>query len=223
LEQDDLLTVVHARMAVLTVPPTDLRSEVPTAISRIVMRLLRKAPEDRYQTAPGLRVDLEAMYTILACDGAIPDDLPLGSGDVAAIGAEIVSMPDARFGAWFVGVLVLTLLGRFDDALAACGRAFEQYGRPSNRAFYADVWLCRRIASSATARAGQGERHSGPLRSAARTLSAARRRTRRASGDTTPTPRRVRGGYARKVLRQGSCTYGRPCADATAGCVTLPR
>jgi predicted ATPase/class 3 adenylate cyclase/GAF domain-containing protein len=52
------LELVHAHLAQIPVPPETIDSQIPHVVSRIVMKLLSKAPEERYQTAAGLKVDL---------------------------------------------------------------------------------------------------------------------------------------------------------------------
>ena len=44
-----------------TIPPSTLRAEVPPELDAIVMKLLAKAPGDRYQTADELHEDIEAV------------------------------------------------------------------------------------------------------------------------------------------------------------------
>jgi predicted ATPase len=55
----DALELIHAHIAQSPVPPEELRPDVPEAVSRIVLKLLEKTAEARYQGAPGLRADLE--------------------------------------------------------------------------------------------------------------------------------------------------------------------
>jgi PAS domain S-box-containing protein len=55
----DPLELVHAHAARAPYPPAVVRSDVPTVISDLVIKLLSKAPEWRYQTAEALAADLE--------------------------------------------------------------------------------------------------------------------------------------------------------------------
>lgn len=55
----DPMEWVHAHLARQPEPPHERRTGVPAQVSRIVMALLAKAAEDRYQTASSLRADLE--------------------------------------------------------------------------------------------------------------------------------------------------------------------
>ncbi|TGK05001.1 GAF domain-containing protein [Leptospira semungkisensis] len=61
---DDLLQLVHSHLAKIPVPPKELRPEVPSVLSDIVMKLLAKNAEDRYQTARGLQGDLEKAFSL---------------------------------------------------------------------------------------------------------------------------------------------------------------
>ncbi|MBM4268997.1 MAG: hypothetical protein FJ144_20710 [Deltaproteobacteria bacterium] len=55
----DALQLVHAHIARTPEPPSEVRPDLPEALSRIVMKLLEKTAEQRYQSALGLRADLE--------------------------------------------------------------------------------------------------------------------------------------------------------------------
>ncbi len=56
---DDALEVIHWHIAKTPKHPSEINSEVPEQVSRIVIKLLSKTAEDRYQSALGLRRDLE--------------------------------------------------------------------------------------------------------------------------------------------------------------------
>jgi PAS domain S-box-containing protein len=58
-EGHDPLEWVHCHIAREPKSPTELNSAVPQAVSDLVMKLLAKNAEDRYQSAEGLLVDLE--------------------------------------------------------------------------------------------------------------------------------------------------------------------
>jgi predicted ATPase/signal transduction histidine kinase len=55
----DVLELIYAHLAQIPVSPTVLIPEIPEVISDIVMKLMAKRAEDRYQTAEGLKYDLE--------------------------------------------------------------------------------------------------------------------------------------------------------------------
>jgi len=56
---DDALELIHCHIAKLPTPPSAIASAIPESLSRIVMKLLAKTAEERYQSALGLRADLE--------------------------------------------------------------------------------------------------------------------------------------------------------------------
>ena len=55
----DPLEWAHCHIARVPVPPAEVATAVPTLVSDIAVKLLAKEPDDRYQTARGLRCDLE--------------------------------------------------------------------------------------------------------------------------------------------------------------------
>ncbi|PJZ59107.1 protein kinase domain-containing protein [Leptospira barantonii] len=58
-ESEDLLELVHFHLAKSPIEPRKIRNEIPEALSHIVLKLLSKTAEDRYQTSEGLKADLE--------------------------------------------------------------------------------------------------------------------------------------------------------------------
>jgi predicted ATPase/GAF domain-containing protein len=55
----DLLELVHSHLAKTPVSAKELNKEIPLAISKIIEKLMSKTAENRYQTAFGLKYDLE--------------------------------------------------------------------------------------------------------------------------------------------------------------------
>ncbi len=55
----DPLRLTHDHLARMPVPPTEVNPAVPAPLSAIVMHLLEKEPDNRYQTAEGVAHDLE--------------------------------------------------------------------------------------------------------------------------------------------------------------------
>ncbi|RCJ26521.1 serine/threonine protein kinase [Nostoc sp. ATCC 43529] len=68
---DDPLELVHSHIAKIPVPPHELNTKIPLAVSNIVMKLLAKTAEERYQNALGLKADLEVCLTQLQATGKI--------------------------------------------------------------------------------------------------------------------------------------------------------
>ena len=58
-EAKDAIEWVHFHIAKQPLPPDQLMPEIPPMISKIIMKLLAKAAEERYATAYGLKADLE--------------------------------------------------------------------------------------------------------------------------------------------------------------------
>jgi predicted ATPase/GAF domain-containing protein/tRNA A-37 threonylcarbamoyl transferase component Bud32 len=78
----DPLELVHCHIAKIPSPPHSLNPEVPEVISGIVIKLLAKTAEDRYQSAEGLRSDLETCLVRLQSNDHISDFTP-GNADQA--------------------------------------------------------------------------------------------------------------------------------------------
>jgi predicted ATPase/signal transduction histidine kinase len=78
----DPLELVHAHLARRPTPPAELDPTLPRVVSDIVLKLLAKAPEERYQSGFGLRADLEECLRRLQQDGTIAP-FPLGQKDVS--------------------------------------------------------------------------------------------------------------------------------------------
>src|SRR4029434_3556786 len=76
----DALELIHAHIARVPPPPVELRPRVPEALSRIAMKLIEKGADDRYQSARGLKADLEICAREWSALRAIPP-FPLGTQD----------------------------------------------------------------------------------------------------------------------------------------------
>jgi len=70
-QASDPLEWVHAHVARTPLSLAQARPDVPAMISSIVMRLLSKAPDERYQSARGLEIDLERFLMELEANGKI--------------------------------------------------------------------------------------------------------------------------------------------------------
>ncbi len=83
----DAMELVHCQIAKQPVPPCELvgrqgDESLPIIISDIVMKLMAKTAENRYQSAWGLKADLEECLRQLETTGTI-EEFPLGSQDIS--------------------------------------------------------------------------------------------------------------------------------------------
>src|SRR6267154_3713539 len=76
----DPMEWVHCHIARRPQPPAERRKEVPGPVPAIVLKLLAKTPEDRYQTAAGLERDLRRCLAAWENHRRI-DDFRLGEDD----------------------------------------------------------------------------------------------------------------------------------------------
>jgi serine/threonine protein kinase len=77
----DPMDWVHCHVARQPAPPAERQTEVPGVISAVVMKLLAKTAEERYQTAAGLEADLRRALDEWESRGRI-DAFPLGARDL---------------------------------------------------------------------------------------------------------------------------------------------
>ncbi|PSB24936.1 AAA family ATPase [Stenomitos frigidus] len=79
---DDALELVHCHLAKRPLAPCDRASAIPKPVSDIVMKLLAKTAEERYQSCRSLQVDLETCLTQLQATSHI-SAFPLAQQDVS--------------------------------------------------------------------------------------------------------------------------------------------
>jgi predicted ATPase/serine phosphatase RsbU (regulator of sigma subunit) len=107
-EASDPLQLVHAHIARPPRPVRELAPEVPQQVSDIVIKLMAKGAEDRYQSATGLKADLEECLARLRRTRDV-DAFPLGRSDASGE----LSIPQKLYGR---DVEVATLLEAFERA-----------------------------------------------------------------------------------------------------------
>ncbi len=78
----DPIEWVHCHIARQPRPPAERRKEVPESLSAIVLKLLAKSPEERYQTAAGLEADFRRCLVDWESLGRI-DPFLLGAHDAS--------------------------------------------------------------------------------------------------------------------------------------------
>ncbi|HSF73661.1 MAG TPA: AAA family ATPase, partial [Microcoleus sp.] len=80
-ETEDALELVHCHIARQPVPPHEIEPEIPIIVSQIVSKLMAKNAENRYQTALGLKHDLEMCLLQLQETDSI-EEFDLGRRDI---------------------------------------------------------------------------------------------------------------------------------------------
>src|SRR5882757_9512762 len=81
-QANDPLEWTHCHIARMPPPACEVAPAVPQAVSDIVMKLLAKLPEDRYQNGHGLRADLDRCLAQWQAAGRI-EPFPLGTEDIS--------------------------------------------------------------------------------------------------------------------------------------------
>ena len=106
----DPLEWVHCHIARHPVPPHERVTSVPACVSAIVMKLLAKTPEERYQTASGVESDLRRCLAEWDAHGRIADFSP-GQHDAQ----DRLLIPEKLYGR---AREIETLLTAFDRVVA---------------------------------------------------------------------------------------------------------
>ncbi|MBF0287503.1 MAG: protein kinase [SAR324 cluster bacterium] len=78
---DDPAILIHQHIAQAPQPPSALRPETPPILEKIVLKLLRKDPDDRYRTTSGLFNDLVKYKRLAQEQGARDVSFELGEED----------------------------------------------------------------------------------------------------------------------------------------------
>lgn len=90
---NDALEVVHSHIARQPVAPHEIKPDIPQTVSAIILKLMAKNAEDRYQSAYGVKADLETCLDQLHEKGRI-DPFPPGLYDVS----DRFSIPQKLYG-----------------------------------------------------------------------------------------------------------------------------
>ncbi|MEO0855036.1 MAG: AAA family ATPase, partial [Cyanobacteria bacterium J06648_11] len=78
----DALELVHCHIAQQPIPPIQINSDIPKVVSDLVLKLMAKTAEARYQNAAGLLVDLETCAQEFRNSGTIAP-FKLGTRDLS--------------------------------------------------------------------------------------------------------------------------------------------
>ena len=107
----DPMEWVHCHIARQPVPPGERLKDVPGPVSAIIMKLLAKTAEERYQTAAGAESDLRRCLAEWETQGRI-DEFPLGEHDTP----DRLMIPEKLYGRAHE---IDTLLASFDRVVAS--------------------------------------------------------------------------------------------------------
>ena len=114
----DPMEWVHCHIARQPIPPRERRKEIPPVLSSIILKLLAKTAEERYQTASGAESDLRRCLDeylrssgVTAVQEKIPE-FPLGEHDTP----DRLLIPEKLYGR---GLEINNLLASFDRVLAS--------------------------------------------------------------------------------------------------------
>jgi PAS domain S-box-containing protein len=107
----DPMEWVHCHIARQPVAPNDRVEHVQAPVSAIIMKLLAKTPEERYQTAGGVERDLRHCLSEWQAHGHI-DNFPLGRQDTS----DRLLIPERLYGRQ---AEIDTLIAAFDRVVAA--------------------------------------------------------------------------------------------------------
>jgi predicted ATPase/signal transduction histidine kinase len=77
----DAMELIHCHIARQPAPPSERSSAIPAQLSAIVLKLLAKTAEQRYQSAAGLEADLRRCLALYQANGRI-DPFPPGAEDI---------------------------------------------------------------------------------------------------------------------------------------------
>jgi PAS domain S-box-containing protein len=103
----DALEWVHCHIARPPPPPSIRGANVPALVDAIVLKLLAKAPEERYQTAAGLEHDLRLCLAQWQAHGRL-DPFPLGAHDIP----DRLLIPEILYGRQAEVATLLTIFER---------------------------------------------------------------------------------------------------------------
>ncbi|MEP0884020.1 AAA family ATPase [Trichocoleus sp. ST-U3] len=113
----DILELVHCHIAKQPIPPHEVNAQIPPVVSGMIIKLMAKNAEDRYQSAWGLKVDLEECLRQLETTGQIAT-FQLGNQDIS----EKFQIPQKLYGR---EAEVETLLTTFERIAAGKAKQAE--------------------------------------------------------------------------------------------------
>ncbi|MEG3850088.1 AAA family ATPase, partial [Microcoleus sp. herbarium13] len=115
---DDVLELVHCHLAGQPIALDELNSEIPPAVSEIILKLMAKNAEDRYQSAAGIKADLENCLLQLETTNRIAS-FPLGMQDIS----DRFQIPQKLYGR---EAEIETLLAAFERVAGAAKQSTQE-------------------------------------------------------------------------------------------------
>lgn len=115
-DTQDPLEIIHSQIARMPESPAEVNPEIPQIVSDIIMKLLAKNPEQRYQSAWGIKWDLNNCLKQLRESGRIVA-FPLASMDRP----ERLRIPQKLYGRERERTELAGLLARFDEGIKRFG------------------------------------------------------------------------------------------------------
>ena len=106
----DPVEMVHFQLAKEPRPPHELETTVPPQLSQLVLRLLAKNAEERYQSAEGVKADLQRCLDLYTASGAI-ESFVLGEADIS----ERLRISQKLYGRERESELLLETFGRVGE------------------------------------------------------------------------------------------------------------
>jgi histidine kinase len=116
------LELVYAHIAKTPEPPRAVDPGIPETISAIILKLMSKAAEDRYQSASGLAKDLNRCVEEFEGAGSV-GDFPLGLRD----GSDVFAVPHKLYGR---DEEITLLQETYSEAAEGCSRLLLVAGAP---------------------------------------------------------------------------------------------
>jgi PAS domain S-box-containing protein len=136
----DILELVHCHIAKQPIPPHELNSAIPKAVSDIILKLMAKNAEERYQSAWGIKADLESCAEQLEKNGQI-DDIVLGLQDVS----DQFHIPQKLYGR---EAEIAALLAAFDRVAGGNDAQTRREGDVVRSDIFVSPRLCVPVSSS---------------------------------------------------------------------------
>ncbi|WP_392535328.1 AAA family ATPase [Nostoc sp. C117] len=103
----DVLELVHCHIAKHPIPPNEINTTIPKPVSDIILKLMAKNAENRYQSTWGIKADLEICAEQLAENGQI-SSIPLALQDVS----DRFQIPQKLYGRDKEVAMLLAAFGR---------------------------------------------------------------------------------------------------------------